>query len=67
MNGKRTSLNSETDWTALDAMTDDDLDTSDIPPIPLKRFAQAMVKRGTPPIQTNPATQHIKNQDLGGR
>ncbi|MEO5333657.1 MAG: BrnA antitoxin family protein [Magnetococcus sp. YQC-5] len=51
MSGKRTSLSSETDWTAMNAMTDDEVDTSDIPPIPLEKFAQAMVKREVPPIQ----------------
>ncbi|MBF0342568.1 MAG: BrnA antitoxin family protein [Magnetococcales bacterium] len=51
MNVKRTSLNSETDWAALDAMTDDDVDTSDIPPIPPELFAKALVKRGLAPIQ----------------
>ena len=49
MSGKRTSPRSETDWAALDAMTDDEVDTSDIPPIPPERFAHALVRRGLPP------------------
>ncbi|MEO5354080.1 MAG: BrnA antitoxin family protein [Magnetococcus sp. XQGC-1] len=48
MSVKHTSLKSETDWAALDAMTDGEVDTSDIPPIPPERFASAFVHRGLP-------------------
>ncbi|MBF0348718.1 MAG: BrnA antitoxin family protein [Magnetococcales bacterium] len=51
MSRKRTSPSSETDWAALDAMTDDEVDTSDIPPIPPGLFARALVKQGLPPTQ----------------
>ena len=37
---------SSTDWQGLDTMTDDRVDTSDIPPIPLDRFASALIRRG---------------------
>ena len=33
--------NSETDWARIDAMTDDEIDTSDIPPL-----SEAFFKRG---------------------
>ncbi|MCC6500439.1 MAG: BrnA antitoxin family protein [Anaerolineales bacterium] len=36
----------QTDWNRLETMTDDEIDTSDIPPIPPEMFAKAMVKRG---------------------
>ncbi|MEO5327166.1 MAG: BrnA antitoxin family protein [Magnetococcus sp. THC-1_WYH] len=51
MSRKRTSPSSETDWAALDAMTDDTVDTSDIPPISPERFAHVLVRRGVPPVQ----------------
>jgi uncharacterized protein (DUF4415 family) len=35
-----------TDWTRLDSMTDDDIDTSDIPAVTPEMFAKAVVKRG---------------------
>ena len=44
---KPTTLNkSLTDWKRLDAMKDDDIDTSDIPPVTPEMFAKAVVKRG---------------------
>lgn len=36
----------QTDWKRLETITDDEIDTSDIPPIPPEMFAKAMVKRG---------------------
>ncbi|MBF0424771.1 MAG: BrnA antitoxin family protein [Magnetococcales bacterium] len=48
MSEKPTSPSSETDWAALDAMTDDMVDTSDIPPVPPERFAQALVRHRLP-------------------
>jgi len=35
-----------TDWKRLDSMTDDDIDTSDIPAVTPEMFAKAVVKRG---------------------
>lgn len=41
-----TSNKSLTDWNRLDAMTDDDIDTSDIPPVTPEMFAKTVVKQG---------------------
>lgn len=41
-----TSNKSLTDWKRLDAMTDDDIDTNDIPPVTPEMFAKAVVKQG---------------------
>ena len=41
-----TSNKSLTDWKRLDAMKDDDIDTSDIPPVTHEMFAKAVVKHG---------------------
>ncbi|WKZ46680.1 MAG: BrnA antitoxin family protein [Anaerolineales bacterium] len=46
MKNPSTSNKSQTDWERLEAMTDDDIDTSDIPPVTPEMFAQAVVKRG---------------------
>lgn len=46
MKNPSTSNKSQTDWKRLDAMTDDDIDTSDIPPVTPEMFAKAVVKRG---------------------
>jgi uncharacterized protein (DUF4415 family) len=46
MKKSSTSNKSLTDWTRLDSMTDDDIDTSDIPAVTPEMFAKAVVKRG---------------------
>ena len=43
---KSTSNKSLTDWKRLDSMTDDEIDTSDIPAVTPEMFAKAVVKRG---------------------
>ncbi len=46
---------SETDWLALESMTDDQIDTSDIPAIPPDRFAHALIRRDLPiPVAHQP-------------
>ena len=35
---------SRTDWSRIDAMTDDDIDTSDIPPLTDEFFAKAKLR-----------------------
>ena len=37
---------SKTDWERVNAMRDEDIDYSDIPPTPLEAFAKAALKRG---------------------
>ncbi len=44
MNEKDVKKQSETDWTKLEAMTDEKIDTSDIPPLDEKFFANAKLR-----------------------
>lgn len=41
MNGNAMENTSKTDWTRVDAMTDEDIDTSDIAPLSEEFFAKA--------------------------
>lgn len=41
MNEKGTKIQSRTDWTRLEAMSDDDIDYSDIPPLTESFFQRA--------------------------
>lgn len=44
MNRKSTTNTSRSDWKAVDALTDDDIDTSEIPPLDESFFAQAELR-----------------------
>jgi uncharacterized protein (DUF4415 family) len=44
MNENNMSNISKTDWSRIDAMTDEDIDTSDIPPLSEKFFATAKLR-----------------------
>jgi uncharacterized protein (DUF4415 family) len=44
MNEKNLNNQSETDWTRLEAMTDEDIDTSDIAPLDESFFANATLR-----------------------
>ncbi len=44
MNGKDLEKKSETDWARLEAMSDDEIDVSDIPPLDEKFFANAKLR-----------------------
>jgi uncharacterized protein (DUF4415 family) len=50
MKRKSTSRNSGTDFARLDAMTDEDIDTSDIPELTPEMFARGIVRRGLEPV-----------------
>jgi uncharacterized protein (DUF4415 family) len=52
MNKKSTSNTSMTDWDRLDAMTDDDIDFSDLPELTPEMFARAVVRHGLKPEPT---------------
>lgn len=41
MNGKNMNTTSKTDWARVDALTDEDIDTSDIPPLSDDFFSNA--------------------------
>jgi uncharacterized protein (DUF4415 family) len=44
MSGKNLKKQSETDWARLEAMSDEDIDVSDIPPLDEKFFANAKLR-----------------------
>ncbi|KKD35211.1 MAG: BrnA antitoxin family protein [Limnoraphis robusta] len=48
MNNESTSINSQTDWQRLDAMTDEDIDFSDCPEITPEMFANAVIQKRSP-------------------
>lgn len=50
MNKQDTSKKSQTDWARIDAMTDDEIDYSDIPPLTDEMFVNAFVRKGLKPI-----------------
>lgn len=52
MKGGDMSNTSRTDWSRIDAMTDDDIDTSDIPPLTDEFFAKAKLRMPSSPITT---------------
>ncbi len=50
MNNDTTSLNSQTDWSHIDNMTDAEIDFSDCPEITPDMFAKAIVRKGLKPV-----------------
>lgn len=44
MNGNNLNKHSETDWARVEAMTDDEIDTSDIPPLNDDFFAKGELR-----------------------
>lgn len=52
MTKKNTLETSQTDWARIDAMTDEDIDFSDIPPITEEMFARAVRMKNGNPIPT---------------
>lgn len=50
MSKKDTLPKSQTDWARIDAMTDDEIDYSDIPPLTPEMFANAIVRKGFKPV-----------------
>lgn len=44
MSGKPMRKSSQTDWGRIDRMTDEEIDTSDIPPLDEKFFAEAELR-----------------------
>lgn len=51
MNADAMSNTSGTDWARIDAMTDEDIDTSDIPPLSEEFFAKAQLRMPQPSIK----------------
>ena len=52
MNDEDTLQESQTDWARLDAMTDEDIDLSDIPEITEEMWAKAVWQKSSKPIPT---------------
>jgi uncharacterized protein (DUF4415 family) len=52
MKGGVMNNTSRTDWARIDAMTDDDIDTSDIPPLTEKFFSKAKLRMPSSPLTT---------------
>ncbi len=50
MKKNNTSKQSATDWARIDAMTDEDIDYSDIPEVTPEMFARAVIRRGLKPL-----------------
>jgi uncharacterized protein (DUF4415 family) len=62
MKSLHSSNNSQTDWKRLDAMTDGDIDFSDIPELTPQAFAKAIVRRGLKPtVRKTQITLRIDN------
>jgi len=51
MSKEVTSPNSQTDFSRLDAMRDEDIDFSEIPEISPEMFAKATVRKGLKPVE----------------
>jgi len=60
MNADTTNNTSQTDWARIDAMSDDDIDTSDIPPLSADFWAKAQLRNPkkviTTSVQIDPET-----------
>lgn len=50
MKKKTTIKKSQTDWERVDALTDKDIDFSDVLEVPAEMFARAVVRRGLKPV-----------------
>lgn len=61
MNAPNMNKPSETDWARIDAMTDEMIDTSDIPPLSDKFFAKAKWRIPQPPVAI---TVHVEPEVL---
>jgi uncharacterized protein (DUF4415 family) len=53
---------SRTDWSRIDAMTDDDIDTSDIPPLSDEFFTRAKLRMPASPLAT--VAVHVDSETL---
>jgi uncharacterized protein (DUF4415 family) len=63
MNESAMNNTSKTDWARIDAMTDDDIDTSDIPPLDEAFFAKAKLRM--PQSTVSKVTVPIDAETLG--
>jgi uncharacterized protein (DUF4415 family) len=61
MNANDTKKHSKTDWARVDALTDDSIDTSDIPPLTEPYFARAKLRL---PRHLVAVTVHVDSEVL---
>lgn len=64
MKQKPSTKPSETDWERLKTMTDDEIDTSDIPEVTPEQFARAVVMKGLEPIPSKKLVSLRIDQDV---
>jgi len=50
MKNRATSPQSQSDWSRVDRMKDEEIDLSDLPEIPPEKFARAIVRKGLQPV-----------------
>lgn len=62
MNKQNTLKESQTDWARIDAMSDEDIDLSDIPEITEEMWAKAVWRKGSTP--TNPQETLTVDRDV---
>jgi uncharacterized protein (DUF4415 family) len=62
MKGGVMNNTSRTDWVRIDAMTDDDIDTSDIPPLTEEFFSKAKLRMPSSPLAT--VAVHVDSETL---
>lgn len=53
MNEDTMNNTSKTDWVKIDAMSDEDIDTSDIPPLSEEFFAKAQLRMPKSPVEVS--------------
>ena len=53
MNADAMNNTSRTNWARIDAMSDEDIDTSDIPPLSEEFFAKAQLRMPKLPVQVS--------------
>lgn len=61
MNAKHTNKSSKTDWARVDALTDETIDTSDIPALPPAFFERAKLRASHQPVTV---TLHVDSDVL---
>ncbi len=55
---------SQTNWAAIDAMADEDIDLSDSPEVTPEQFSKAIVRRNLKPVTGNPIGADISPDSL---
>lgn len=64
MKKQNTLEKSKTDWARIDAMTDEDIDYSDIPPITDEMWAKGVLRKNFKPVQRKSQLTLRLDQDV---